>query len=322
MSVLSINKNLGMRQNVTIKVIDRNTGRTVSVHEGHNAATNSILTGIAHYLKGDGVLNQGYYMLGAYVPQYISLGTMGLLNQESDSEGYPAGIGSVDYTTMTYNDLSDEDLEILGKSKSSATVSAEDDEILRYTDYILGAPGYGADGYDINLNNGRQYYGLGPQFADRPDPSKTINCELISASFPRASISFRDVVPETEAELPQTIDVVFSAMVSTGALAQFRETGKDYVFITEAGLWSKPTWNNSGENGLLAGYRIAPVNEEDWDMRVEANRTKLKQQIIRVNINQVVQVIWKIQIGAIEQFGGAGSLYPIITPDGLKWINW
>ena len=60
-----------------------------------------------------------------------------------------------------------------------------------------------------------------PVFANRPDPTKTINCELISPSFPRAQISYRDIIPETEAEFPETVDVIYSAMVSVGALNQF-----------------------------------------------------------------------------------------------------
>ena len=38
-------------------------------------------------------LNPGFSMLSNYVPRYISLGTMGLINQEQDSYGLPAGIG-------------------------------------------------------------------------------------------------------------------------------------------------------------------------------------------------------------------------------------
>ena len=36
-------------------------------------------------------------------------------------------------------------------------------------------------------------------------------------------------------------------------------------------------------------------------MTVAANRDLLKKQIIRVGINQVVQVIWKIQLGGVDQ---------------------
>lgn len=395
------------RHNVSFRVIDSKSGKIVSTHTGHNAATNSLLTGIGHYLTGDGILNQGYPMLYNYIPKYISLGTMGLINQEQDGEGLPAGIG---------------------------VISGTEEE--RFVDYMMQTPGYGADGYDPNINNNRAYFGLGPIFANREaevftetlqvgdlnrdgkvdeedvqilanyiggelelepwqvvvadldhngrvdcqdlvdlvtfvnsgapiedlgtieysnDTPATINCELISDSFPRAKISFRDIVPETESEFPQTIDIVFSAMISTGALAQFREPGRDYLFITEAGLWSKKEWSGGGDNGLLAGYRIAPPNTDNWGMIstavtdevaikylqnhgvenpspdeiyqikptvAEENRKILKQNIIRVGVNQVVQVIWKIQLGGMDQLGGLSALYPSNTDCRLYWIDW
>lgn len=506
MDIRQIGKNLGVRHNVSFRVIDQTTGEVVSVHKGHNSATNSMLVGIGHYLKGDGVLNQGWAMLSEYVPKYISLGTMGLLNQEQDEEGLPAGIGEIDYTGMVYGSLSDEQLAGIKKTLIDGTeldvnidvdgdgiidaiagditpdpdttgftqvhgsdpISPDDCVLLRYIDYMTHTPGFGGDGYDPNQNNGRTLEGLGPMFADRafgnkdvsdveknlkpfrecqgtyysrcvvnhqfniggiqsaeltvqiildelgfyelkvtnlvPEGStwmkgtymcdgtriyldtpqsksvsyvqgiwnifesdysswwminnvstnyvdydsdgefdkdedgrliiertgtvtpmnyqgaKTINCELISPSFPRAEISYRDFVPEMEAEFPKTIDVIFSAMISTGALAQFREAGKNYVFITEAGLWSKKDWTSSGDNGLLAGYRIAPQNTKNWDMSKEENRKLLQQNIIKVGPNQVVQVIWKIQLGSIDQFEGIEALYP--PENRPKWIEW
>ena len=402
-SIKAAAKNLRTEHNVSIRVLDSKSGKVISSHIGHNAATNSLLVGIAHYLTGDGVLNQGYHMLNYYIPKYISLGTMGLINQDEDENGLPAGIGV-----------------------------SEGSEEARFVDYLLQVPGYGADGYDPNLNNNRDYFGLGPVFADRdtskivtetiqlgdinldgvvnnadilmfadylagnvkltdkqllaadvnqdgeincsdlalitqcvsgeitlgtveyrPSIAPTINCELISDSFPRVQISYRDIVPETESEIPQTIDVIFSAMISTGALAQFREPGKDYIFITEAGLWSKKDWESGGDNGLLAGYRIAPPNKQNWAMTAESvsddyaitylkdqgidtptedqiqsikpeiaqnNRQILKQNIIRVGPNQVVQVIWKIQLGGLEQLGGLSDLYP--SGSVLRWVDW
>lgn len=402
-SIKAAAKNLRTEHNVSIRVLDSKSGKVISSHIGHNAATNSLLVGIAHYLTGDGVLNQGYHMLNYYIPKYISLGTMGLINQDEDENGLPAGIGV-----------------------------SEGSEEARFVDYLLQVPGYGADGYDPNLNNNREYFGLGPVFADRdtskivtetiqlgdinldgvvnnadilmfadylagnvkltdkqllaadvnqdgeincsdlalitqcvsgeitlgtveyrPSIAPTINCELISDSFPRVQISYRDIVPETESEIPQTIDVIFSAMISTGALAQFREPGKDYIFITEAGLWSKKDWESGGDNGLLAGYRIAPPNKQNWAMTAESvsddyaitylkdqgidtptedqiqsikpeiaqnNRQILKQNIIRVGPNQVVQVIWKIQLGGLEQLGGLSDLYP--SGSVLRWVDW
>ena len=402
-SIKAAAKNLRTEHNVSIRVLDSKSGKVISSHIGHNAATNSLLVGIAHYLTGDGVLNQGYHMLNYYIPKYISLGTMGLINQDEDENGLPAGIG--------------------------VSEGSEED---RFVDYLLQVPGYGADGYDPNLNNNREYFGLGPVFADRdtskivtetiqlgdinldgvvnnadilmfadylagnvkltdkqllaadvnqdgeincsdlalitqcvsgeitlgtveyrPSIAPTINCELISDSFPRVQISYRDIVPETESEIPKTIDVIFSAMISTGALAQFREPGKDYIFITEAGLWSKKDWESGGDNGLLAGYRIAPPNKQNWAMTAESvsddyaitylkdqgidtptedqiqsikpeiaqnNRQILKQNIIRVGPNQVVQVIWKIQLGGLEQLGGLSDLYP--SGSVLRWVDW
>lgn len=270
-NIVKIANNMELHHNVTIRVIDANTRQVVASHEGHNAATNSMLLGIAHYLQGDGVLNQGISMLNRYIPKYISLGTMGLNSQASDEFGLPLGIG----------ELSDE---------------------VAYEKYVSQRPGYGADGYDANDNNGRKFLGLGPKYANRIDVSAT-NCELISDTFPRAQISYREIVPESESELENTIDVVYSALISTGALAQFRDSESDHIFITEAGLWARPDWVDGGDNGLLAGYRLLPPDEANWDISVEANRQIVRQNILRVGINQVVQVIWKIQIGGINQLG-------------------
>ena len=269
MNIENIVKSLSIEHNVCIQVMDKATNKIVSKHCGHNVATNSMLVGVGHYLTGDGVYNQGYHTLSSYVPRYISLGTMGLFNQDSDDNGLPVGIGVA-------NKLS---------------------EAERFQDYIDTRPGYGADGYDGNVNNNREYFGLGPIYANRSNKSATVNCELISPSFPRTPITYRDIIPETKSELAQTIDIIFSAFISTGALAQFREPDKDYLYITEAGLWADKTWTDSGSNGLLAGYRICPPNRSNWDMSDEMNRNILKQSILRVGINQVVQVVWKIQIG-------------------------
>lgn len=324
MGIVKLAKGIGMNHNVSIRVLDEKTGELVSQHTGHNNATNTLLTGIAHYLKGDGVFNQGYQMLANYVPRYISLGTMGLINQDEDAEHLPSGIGAISYLDehgrpLKYADLSEDDRSILSDiSELDDPISPEDIETLRYVDYMMQRPGFGSDGYDPNYQNNRQYLGIGKPFrwkvvdenGDEVEEINRLDCELISPSFPRSVITYRDIVPETEAEVPKTIDVVFSAMISTGALAQFREDGKDYVFITEAGLWANKDPVSNGHNGLLAGYRIAPPNSSNWDMTVPDNRKKLKESIIRVGINQVVQVIWKIQLGAIDQFGGVDQQYP------------
>ena len=284
-------RRLDVKHNVTFNVYDEATGKLVSHHEGHNASTNSLLTGIGHYLSGDGIFNQGTDLLSMYVPRYISVGTMGLYSQEEDEEGLPAGVGDAP-----------------GASEEETFIA-----------YLQRCPGYGADGYDASVNNGRPYMGLGYPFKSRPVDGKTIQCELISESYPRAEISYREIVPENNSELPKTIDIVFSGMISVGALSKFREPGKDYIFITEAGLWSKKDWSDSGDNGLLAGYRICPPSEANWDMEDPENRRILKENIIKVGKNQIVQIIWKIQLGGIEQLGNLNQLYPIYHEQ--EWIQ-
>lgn len=273
-------RNLGIQHNVAINVFDE-SGKLLRHHQGHNCATNSMLTGIGHYLAGDGIFNQAYEMLRYWVPQYMSLGTMGLCSQEEDpNTGLPLYIGN-------------------GSGHS-------DEEQCKH--YMKHIPGYTADGYDEGrYNNGRTdtpstqiYLGLGPKFEDRVNKEDTIDCELVSSSYTRAKINYREVVPEVYAELPNTIDVALSAMISTGSLKQFRSKDKDYLFITEAGLWSTKSHTTGGDNGLLAGYRIVPEDSDKWDMSVESNRKLLRSEILRVGFNQVVQIVWKIQIGAIE----------------------
>ena len=237
------------------------------------------------------------------------------------------------------------------------------------------------------------------------------NCELIKSKLDeynnivpvtlRSKITYRDLVPEVNSEVPNTLDVIYSAMVSTGALSEYRGDN-DYIYITEAGLWSKPSFNDSGDNGLLAGYRIVPSDDEvnilgaeqiltatgditynlvgldgeplpvisidsitcdgvvipdteytfktaigqttltfetdsapaagstliivyrtgdvsgTWkDMTVKANREKVQRSILRIGKNQVAQVIWKIQLGGLEQLGGLRYLYPPQYPQDV-----
>ena len=349
-SAIDVAKSLTTEHNVAFNVYDEITGQLLQHHEGHNSATNSMLTGIGHYLMGDGVLNQGSAMLEHWVPHYMSLGTMGLYSQDADSEGLPTGIGYSNSVTEEQN----------------------------FVHYASHCPGFGADGYDLSDNNDRSFPGLGRIFSDKSytqsyiaggntstfettypissiaqvtvngadvtqtttwQPSSmtfmlretpvansvviityitstplvynTVDCELISASFPRVPITYRKLIPESSAELPRTVDVILSAMVSTGALKSFREARKDYVFITEAGLWSNKFWptdNNgiidysSGDNGLLAGYRIMPTDDDQQDMTNPDNREALRHEILRVGFNQVVQIVWKLQLGSICDF--------------------
>lgn len=392
---VKVAKSLGTVDNICIRVFNSD-GTLASSHTGHNTATDTMLMGIAHHLVGDGALNQ-HTNLYNYIPKYISLGTMGLINHKQDNNGLPVGIGIgiPDIDDEEYKKLLKElrdaetrltkaeealknecplfgTLEVckdctqcserlnakrqeLEDAKTDVDKKAEKvneyNEEQRFIAYMQTRPGYGADGYDANTNNGREVLGLGYPYTSYNNtkgyktdeivtykgtmysatkhilapagpfnaetwqvvPNQTnyetnTGIELISPSFPRAEISFRDIVQEYEAELPQTVDVVFSAMISTGALAQFRNPGQDYIFITEVGLWSKKHWEDSGANGLLAAYRIAPPNEKNWDMKIKENRELLKKQIIKVNKNQVVQVIWKIQLGSIDQLSDIASL--------------
>lgn len=283
LNIPNIAKRISAENNICIRVLDSRSGIVLSEHHGHNSATNSMLLGIAHYLKGDGVFNQGHEMLSTFVPRYISLGTMGLINQDADSEGLPLGIG-------------------VSETKNPGETD-EEYEIRRFKEYMDQVPGYGADGYNSAQNNGRLYFGLGPMFNET-----AVKCELISATFGRSPITYRTILPEVQSELPETVDIIFSAMVSTGALAQFRGDN-DYVFITETGMWSKPNWENSSQNGLLAGYRIVPPNSDNYDMELASNRLILKQNILRVGKNQVVQIIWKIQLGIAGSFAYDSSTY-------------
>ena len=370
---MEVFKNFGIQQNVQLNVYDEMTRKLIRSVQGHNSATNSMLTGIAHYLIGEGILNQGWDTLRKWIPRYISLGTMGLYSQEEDTavgyEGLPKYLGSLDPTVRTYNivqagteytrndilyaraSLPAEDIgpvfvrvtevggngEILSVQSSSVathesytgsgaviTYNIINDDKARCIDYLSKQPGFGADGYDANLNNYREFFGLGPTFDKRPsasstDNQKTVDCELLKTDFQRSSISFRNIIPESSAEIAKTVDVVFSAMISTGQLAQFREEGKDYIFITEAGLWSNSTWQAGTENGCLAAYRITYHDQSKMTpeaMEVEANRKLLKQSILRVGKNQVVQVVWKIQIGSIDEFGGR------IPPNEIEWRHY
>lgn len=282
--ILELAKSLGVTQNVSIRVIDEPTGKLVSEHVGHNAATNTLLMGIGYYLLGNTTAVRD---TRNFLPTHISLGTMGLSSQDEDENGLPTGVGTIDGT-----------------------------EEQRFIDYLSKVPGFGSDGYSDYYINNREYFGLGPMFQDRAS-AHTIGCELISTSFPRGKITYREMIPEYQSEHPKTIDIVYSAMISTGALAQFREPGMDHIFISEVGLWNTATYYPEGDNGLLAGYRISPTSEESWDMSKQENRDLLKRQIIRVGINQVVQVIWKIQLGAIDQLGGINAIYP--TEGYMQW---
>ena len=335
-----------------------------------------MIEGIGQYLTGAGVFNQGRFRLSKYIPKYISLGTMGLVNQDEDEDGLPTGISGQDHTGNIGVD---------------------------FQSYLNESPGYGSDGYSKEYNNGRPYFGLGPAFTSF-DPTKSYlkdeityyngiayqatedmivdpevgvynfwnsdkwsvvdedhqpNCwELITPECPRTEISFRDVVPEYEAEIPQTIDVIFSAMVSTNTFAQFRDSDKDYIFISEAGLWSDKEFvpDGFGENHLIAGYRLTPsdissqymdpvtvpdsvaiaylidhgVSDPTSEQIAEAkntvaeeNQQLLKEEILRVERNQVVQVVWKMQLGNLRNalgMSGEGLANGLVKVNGFVYL--
>ena len=170
MNNITARRNIGLVHNVTLRVIDERTGKVVASHSGHNNATNSMLTGIGYYLTGQGVLNQGSALLSQFIPKYISLGTMGLMSQNTvQFNGYNSpDIGVISYrksgsTTqyITYAELSSSDREYLDVTSSSSRLTEQHVQILRYRDYMDQCPGFGADGYDVNSNNGRTLMGLG-----------------------------------------------------------------------------------------------------------------------------------------------------------------
>ena len=68
---------------------------------------------------------------------------------------------------------------------------------------------------------------------------------------------------------------------------------------------------------LIIVYRSGDVSGTWKDMTVEANRQKVQQSIIRVGVNQVAQIIWKIQLGGLEQLNGLRYLYPPQYPDDV-----
>lgn len=351
-----------MYNNVYLRVLDINTGQVVQSHTSHNSATNSMIYGIARYLVGDGSLGQAPSLLSRYVPKYISLGTMGLYSQEADDEGLPIGIGDsplnspganykayIDqrpgYGADGYDINANNSRPYLGLGYAYTTYKFDkqynvgDSVMYRgslYTcinDCISKSPGN--QNFVAPCPSVLGHYDASGQLQDYywvVDQSVR-GYELVCDEFPRTPISFREVVPEYAAENAETIDVVYSAMISVGSLAKFRGSNK-YLFITEAGLWGTYEWSDGSSNGLLAGYRIIPSDESERevckldndgnilpelsghvDAKYAKNRKLLQQKILRVGENQVVQVIWKIQIGSIDQLGckephgDSGSLY-------------
>jgi len=273
--ITKISKKLGVRDNVCLRVVDLRTKKVVQEFIGHNTATSTILSGIVHFLAGDGILNQARFTLKDYIPQYMSLGTMGLCSQGYDADGLPTGIGNRD------------DPDDSGKIEA-------------IKNYLSHIPGFGADGINPDYNNNRTAFGLGD-----PYTSSNLEGELISDSVLRVPITFRNIIPETDTEYPKSMDLILGGLVSANDLSSFMGEN-DYLFISEAGLWNNQFDDGDSENnGLLAAYRISPIASyenytEYTDEELLSLYEELKTKILRVNSDQVVEIIWKIQLGCIE----------------------
>ena len=146
---------LPIKNNVVVNVIDKETNQVVQSYEGHNECTNSLLSGVAHYLVGDGVLNQAQSdsILSAFVPKYISLGTMGLLSQEADANGLPKHIGDTNnpfgYSADNYPNTESAIGKLYDDYAHAITVHMKNEEkqLFPYVDALLD--GKVKEGYDI-----------------------------------------------------------------------------------------------------------------------------------------------------------------------------
>jgi hypothetical protein len=169
-----------------------------------------------------------------------------------------------------------------------------------------------------------------------------LECELVTHQFNRAKIQARRAfypLSRTDgmntAETIRSIDVVYTALISLGALQAFRGNN-DYIFITECGLWGN-RWNGEkypnsslippllrnrykAPADMLAGYRAFPaewspqdLTDNMWDTSFAGNQVlvtaaqryrrrmrQLQRSIPRVGKGQVVQVEWKIQLLALD----------------------
>ena len=68
---------------------------------------------------------------------------------------------------------------------------------------------------------------------------------------------------------------------------------------------------------LIMVYRSGDVSGTWKDMTIKANREKVQQSVIRIGVNQVAQIIWKIQLGGLEQLNGLRYLYPPQYPEDV-----
>jgi hypothetical protein len=56
-------------------------------------------------------------------------------------------------------------------------------------------------------------------------------------------------------------------------------------------------------------------------MSISDNRRLVQKSIIRIGEGQVAQIIWKLQLGGLEQLDGLRYLYPSQYPEDV-WIVW
>jgi hypothetical protein len=50
------------------------------------------------------------------------------------------------------------------------------------------------------------------------------------------------------------------------------------------------------------------------------NRQKVQTSILRIEENQIAQIVWKIQLGGLEQLSNLRSLYPAQYPEEVWTI--
>ena len=72
---------------------------------------------------------------------------------------------------------------------------------------------------------------------------------------------------------------------------------------------------------LIVVYRTGDVSGTWKDMSVPDNRRLVQKSIIRIGAGQVAQIIWKLQLGGLEQLGGLRYVYPSQYPEDV-WIVW
>jgi hypothetical protein len=198
---------------------------------------------------------------------------------------------------------------------------------------------------------------------DVPSPLP-LECELVTHQHNRVPIIARRAfypLSRTDgmntAEAVRSIDVVYTALISLGALKAFRGN-RDYIFITECGLWAN-RWNGDkyptsdqipaslrgkfkASADMLAGYRIFPAGWTPQDLtdnlvdihnitnqpvtitpaqRYQRRMRQLQRSILRVGRGQVVQVEWKVQLLALDLSRDLFRQNYVTEPDANLTMN-